>query len=50
MDDLLLHMQGCSSLPRTCLKTVLSLEMAMISPENELQLHTDSVGGYYLLF
>ena len=45
----LLHTQGCNSLPRTCLMTVLSSEMAVISPESELQLCTDSVGDYYQL-
>lgn len=46
-DGHLLHTQGCNSLPRTCLMTILSSEMTVISPESELQLCTDSVGDYY---
>lgn len=46
IDGHLLYKQGCNSLPRTCLMTVLSSEMSVISPESELQLRTDSVGDY----
>lgn len=46
IDGHLLHTQGFNSLPRTYLMTVLSSEMAMISPESELQLYTDPIGDY----
>lgn len=38
--------QGFNSLPRTFMMTVLSSEMAMISPENELHLCRDPIGDY----
>lgn len=46
IDDHLLHAQGFNSLPRTVMMTVLSLEMAVISPESELQLCTMTIGDY----
>lgn len=47
IDGHLLHTQGSNSLPRTCMMTVLSSEMAVISPESELQLCTAAIGDYY---
>ena len=46
IDGHLLHTQGCNSLPRTFVMTVLSSEMPVISLESELQLCTNSVGDY----
>lgn len=43
IDGHLLHTQGCNSLPRTCLMTILSSEMSVISLESELQLCAASV-------
>lgn len=46
IDGHLLHAQGFNSLPRTFMMTVLSLEMAVIIPESELQRCTMTIGDY----